>query len=196
MSTVSSAQCSPADAESPCPSWCDAFVAVIDDLTQRLRSLFSSAGFPPASESPDATAPSPNPTGGPSQVPRVRFTAESVPVRCPAQPGTLPWMPAPIHESASVAKTLCESSSRGKAIGFSASTLHPVRPRADHHPISSTIDGKPILRPIQSPPPRQSFPQPQPPEQFLPLRGIFLQRRQPQSQSSSQPQWLAHLAAA
>jgi hypothetical protein len=155
------------------PSWRDAFRRVIDDLSQRLRSLFSNVGSDPAGESPSATTSSPNPTGGPSQAPRVRFTAESVPSRLAAE-GALPWMPVPIHESATVATTLPAPSPIGPANGCSASTPHPVRLPADHHPKSSTIDGKPILRSSQSPPSRQSFgrsqPQPQPPGILLHLR--------------------------
>lgn len=197
MSPVQSAQCVLSDAESPRPLWRDAFRMVIDDLSQRLRSLFSNAGSDPAGESPSATTSSPYPTGGPSKAPRVRFTAESVSSRLTAE-GALPWMPVPIHESAMVATTLRAPSSIGPANGCSASTPHPVRLPADHHPKSSTIDGKPILRSSQSPPSRQSFgrPQPQPSGKLILLFGRPILGRQPFPQPESQPQRIPQLAAA
>lgn len=192
MSPVQPAQSVLADAKPPRPLWRDALRVVIDDLSQRLRSLFSNAGSDPAGESPSATTSSPNPTGGPSQPLRVRFTAESAPSRLAAE-SALPWMPIPIHDSATVATTFRAPSLIGAALGGSASTPHPVRLQADHHPKSSTIDGKPILRSSQSPPSRQSFgrPQPQPSGKLLQLRRLILGRQpfpqpQPQSQRFAQ----------
>jgi hypothetical protein len=177
MSPAPLALCVLSDAEPPCPFWRGDLRRGIEDLSQCLRSLFSNAGSDPAGESPSATPSRPNPTGGPSGAPRVRFTEVSVSPRL-VEEVALPRMPVPIHECASVATTLFAISPIGRAYGCSASTTHPVRLPAGHHPKSSTIDGKPILRSSQSPPSRQSFgrPQPQPSGKLLQFRRLVLGR--------------------